>query len=372
MSLDAPDPLDLLHEAAVIPELWPRAIEGLGALVQAQGGALVTLTAGSMRYATTPSYGPSFARYVASGDDRLNVRPPRAMARQRHGFLRDLDLCTTEELARDPIYDRYLRPIGIGWTVGTLIPVPGGDLLAFEIGRSPDLGPFTPREVSRLDRMRPHLARAAHLAGRLGLAQARSAAAALAAVGLPAAVLRARGQVVAANPLFEALAPRISTSGRDQLRLGHPMAQRLLDEALNGATRERPAGVRSIPLPAGEEAPPLILHLTPIRRAAQDLFGTAQWIAVVTPVVAGQSSPDPGLLQGLFDLTAAEARVTRGLLEGASAAQIAAATGVSITTLRSQIRAVLAKTGTTRQVDLVQMLTGAMLPGPGQEGSGQI
>jgi DNA-binding CsgD family transcriptional regulator len=71
------------------------------------------------------------------------------------------------------------------------------------------------------------------------------------------------------------------------------------------------------------------------------------------------------VLQGLFDLTPAEARVAAAIAEGRTVEVIAAAANVSHETVRSQLKAVLGKAGVSRQVDLVQLLAGIALPGRG-------
>ena len=46
----------------------------------------------------------------------------------RHaGFLTDLDILTPDELDREPIYRDFWRPQGVGWAVGTTIPIPTGE-----------------------------------------------------------------------------------------------------------------------------------------------------------------------------------------------------------------------------------------------------
>jgi DNA-binding CsgD family transcriptional regulator len=360
MVANVTDLLDRMWEAAVIPELWRGVIERLSVMAGGSHGGLVAISNQTLRFVATENYAQGFDRYFAQRDFEHNVRPARALARRHQGFLRDIDLCTPEELKHDLIYDKYLRPAGVGWTVGTVIPVPGGDMLVFEVGRHPHVGPFDLGEVAILDSFRPHLARSAHLASRLGLAQAQSAAAALAVVGLPAAVMKADKRVVAVNDLFEALAPRVTTTAQNRLAIADAKANRLIQSELEKSRTGDDWTVRSIPVPASDEEPPLIVHLTPVRRAAHDIFGQAHWIAVVTPVAAS-GSPDVDVLQGLFDLTAAEARVTRQLLEGSTVSSIAADNAVSSNTIRSQIRSVFAKTGVSRQTDLMTLLSGSIL-----------
>jgi DNA-binding CsgD family transcriptional regulator len=75
----------------------------------------------------------------------------------------------------------------------------------------------------------------------------------------------------------------------------------------------------------------------------------------LTPLTQ-QSSPAPELLQALFDLTPAEARVASMLIDGKSVDAISRIQGVSLNTVRTQLKSVFVKTGVERQVDLVSML----------------
>jgi DNA-binding CsgD family transcriptional regulator len=68
---------------------------------------------------------------------------------------------------------------------------------------------------------------------------------------------------------------------------------------------------------------------------------------------------DPFLLSTTFDLTPAEARVAARLTSGLTLEATAKEFKVSITTVRSQLKAVFEKTGTNRQADLVRLLLAA-------------
>src|SRR5690606_26988543 len=68
------------------------------------------------------------------------------------------------------------------------------------------------------------------------------------------------------------------------------------------------------------------------------------------------AEPDPALVAEAFELTPAEVWVVAQLARGLSAMEIAALRGVSMQTIRAQIRAVFEKTGINRQSDLVRLL----------------
>ena len=63
-------------------------------------------------------------------------------------------------------------------------------------------------------------------------------------------------------------------------------------------------------------------------------------------------------LMELFELSPAEARLTRALCQGDSLEAYALDQGVKLPTLRSQLRAVFAKTGTDRQASLLRLISG--------------
>lgn len=63
-------------------------------------------------------------------------------------------------------------------------------------------------------------------------------------------------------------------------------------------------------------------------------------------------------LMSLFGLSAAEARLARALCHGETLEEYAGAQGVKLPTIKTQLRAVFAKTKTDRQVILVSLITG--------------
>jgi DNA-binding CsgD family transcriptional regulator len=201
-----------------------------------------------------------------------------------------------------------------------------------------------------------------------GLERARAAMEALGLIDLPAAVLGLRGQPLAANRLFKNLMPHIAHRCCERLAFCDAIADALLTEALSQPARASgPEAIRAIPIRARGEQPPMIVHFMPASGETQDIFAGASCVLIVTLL---KPPPVPGaeVLQGLFDLTPAEARVARGIAEGQTVEAIAEGFGLSRETVRSQLKAVLGKTGLVRQAELVALLAGAHLSsrfGPG-------
>ena len=100
----------------------------------------------------------------------------------------------------------------------------------------------------------------------------------------------------------------------------------------------------------------MVAHVNPIRLSARDIFVRCAAALVLTPVTLPQAPPVE-LVQSLFDLTPAEARVARSLASGKTVDDIASDGGTSLNTVRTQVRHVLEKTGCNRQTDVVALLT---------------
>ena len=364
--------VDRIYEAAVLPELWPDVLVDLARYGGADAAVLFAADLDSSRFIATPNFSDAIQAYIAEGWFARTDRTRRLLAKRHAGFVTDLDVFTPEEFAREPVFREFLNPRGFGMGAASVINVPTGDQLVFDVERSSGRGPIPPDAVARLDSVRPHLARAATMSVRLRMQTVRAAAQALETVGLPAAVLGRRGRILAMNRSCEALLRALILDG-PRLVLTDPAADRLLAQALDALSAETASdgsvgaaaaggmSTQSIPVAGRDDRPPTILHLLPIRRAAADLFAAAEAIAVFTPL-AVRHVPGLSILEGLFDLTAAEARVARGIAGGSTVAGLSAEFGTSSATVRSQLKAVMSKTGTTRQAELVQLLAGAALP----------
>ena len=151
----------------------------------------------------------------------------------------------------------------------------------------------------------------------------------------------------------------------DRIRIGAGNRVALDDRAANTrlvdhlAAIGTPAGGASCSLPLRDDLgqPVGVLHLLPVKRTAHDIFGRGYALLVLTPI-GGDRSPSIDLMRSLFDLTRSEARVAAGLAAGKTVDDIAAEGDVALTTVRSQVRRVLEKTGCARQAEVTALLAG--------------
>ncbi len=353
--------IDRIYEAGLIPSLWPALLGELGAAVGARGGFLFGVRDGYTSAVNSPEFDELMPVFLQDGWSERDPTLPRAIALDRAGFVTDHDLLSEQEIATNEVYCNFYRKHGIGYRAGTLIPMPIGDSIAIVFPRHQDHGPVPLEIVDLLDGLRPHLARASLAANRLGFERALAQVDALQALGLPGAVLRGPGGVLAANRLFEALMPSLFQDRAQRVTMTDAAADALLAEALASLSVAGGGGVKSIPVAATSGHLPMVLHVIPVRGSARDFFTQASALLVVTPVDRA-AVPTAEVLQGLFDLTPAEARVARGIGQAETIDMLAVATGVNRETVRSQLKAVLSKTGLSRQQELVSLLAGKAFP----------
>ncbi|HXY57704.1 MAG TPA: helix-turn-helix transcriptional regulator [Methylocystis sp.] len=349
--------IDRIYECSFAPELWPGVLEDLTRLGGARGGSLFADNRHLFLWTASERIREPVSLYVQHRLWKADERRERLFRARHQGFMTDLDLFTPKEMDEDPFYTQFLRPRGCGWAVATALPMPTGDNLLLHFERSFKDGPPERKFVDRLDELRPHLARSAFMSARLQLERAQVASETLALLGLPALVLNEKGRALAANELIERDDEWMRWRADDYFSFADACAEKLLRESIAALAMTEAQPIRSFPLRGPEPGPGKIAHIVPIRRSARDIFVRCAAVLVLTPVVA-PAAPPVELVRSLFDLTPAEARVARSLASGDTVEEVAAKSGVSHNTVRTQLRGVMDKTGCGRQAEVVALLTG--------------
>jgi DNA-binding CsgD family transcriptional regulator len=357
--------IDRIYESAFVPELWPGALDGLAAMADARGGVLLAVDGrvSIPRWAASDSLRDLVAAFVAG--DWLTKGRRLAVASTHAGFLAEQS--SDDALAEQPMYRDFLRPLGLGWSAGSALPMPTGDMILISVERDYARGRMEPEVLRHLDAVRPHLARSALLSSRLQMERARAVSDTLGALGLPALVFDSAGAVLAANPLIEGLSEHVRWLARHRVSLKDPGADALFGQAVATLDAENAPPARSFAVRGAQAAATRIAHVIPVRGAARDIFTRCAGVLVLTPASLPKAPPVE-LVRSLFDLTAAEARVARSLAAGDTVGEIAEAGGGSINTVRAQVRGVLEKTGCHRQAEVVALLGGIVAAGRHAQG----
>jgi DNA-binding CsgD family transcriptional regulator len=346
--------VDAIYEAAADADLWPQVMQDLGVAVDGAGGIILTRrTDAWLGWRYSSALEPGADAFVTGGLMRSQATA-RLLGLDRAGFVSDSEVFGDEEFLSDPMMTEWGAPAGLHHGAATAIHMPTGDFVVVQVNRRKGQPRFDREDLSRLDAFRPHLARAGLLAARWRLQRLRAAAEALALIGLPAAILDADGKVLAANALIEAMTSHLTWLPKDRVALVDTRANVLLRRALADIRDPAATSVRSFPAKGVTETP-VVVHLVPATGQTRDLFEGGFGVLTITPLAA-PCAPDRALIQGLFDLTAAEARVAGGVAEGLTLDQIAERHGVAVGTIRSQVKSIFAKTGAERQSQLAALL----------------
>ena len=347
--------IDEIYEAAAMPGRWPKVLGNIAAAAGAAGGSFCVQTKSGLSRCASESLVSLLSQWVEEGWSGYSFFHERALTFREPSFFSLLDLCSEEELARDRMFNEFFVPRGYGPCHGSVFRGPGKEVVRINIQYTIDHDKTTDSERRLLNGLRPHLNRATLLSTRVE-SESRLATEALDALGIPAAVISCGGEVLATNSEIEQYTAYVAIEARNSIRFLNRIAQtqflRALAEAAKGGRR-----AYSIPLTARDDSPAAVAQLIPVCGDARDVFGGEKILLTIMPITP-TDGPTVELLQELYDLTPAEARLARGLTAGRSIAEIAEATGVSRDTVKFHLKSVFLKTGTSRQSALVRLLSG--------------
>ncbi len=190
----------------------------------------------------------------------------------------------------------------------------------------------------------------------------------LACIRMPVMLVDASARILAANPAARSLVEqaRKASGGKPGVALPGLSAQQFSAIVRRACHAGEKGGGSLMQVSAGSAHPSLQVMATPV--APNPTTGSLQPAALI--LVQGSSGDvDHGghLLQQIFGLTPAEARLARLILEGRSPGDAAIQLQLSVSTIRTQLSAVLKKTGAQRQSDLVRRLSPLLVLGNGQQ-----
>ena len=216
---------------------------------------------------------------------------------------------------------------------------------------------FDTREARLLEGLLPHLRRALLMTVRLLDAERQAAGMRIVAGASDRAVmlLDGEGRLVCGNDAAHALIAEgdgIALRG-GKLALGAGHGRRLATLVEQAATRSGDCGGAM----GVERSDGLRLALLVTPAAAPDDAPRPAGGVLVTAVVVGARQVAPvERLRQLFGLTLAEAEVVDALFAGGSPESIASDRRVSLTTVRSQLSAIYAKTGAASATQLMRLV----------------
>lgn len=350
--------VDLFYEAALQPEHWRTALHEISQHLGAAGTALMAWPGPHTQALWSQGLDELAKAYFDEGWYARDLRMARAVAlRHTKLVLRESDLFSIEELDTLPFNTDFINRLGFRWVAGTFIGENRGRLTAFVAERRATAEPFGTEEVAVIQALNPHMRRAAEIASRLGEAKNAGMLDAFEELGCAAVLLDFGGRVQHMNKRarrhlgldIHLLHGQLSTADK---QANHAFQQLVADLLRPPSPKASAPILANVPRQNGR---PLFAYGMPVARSAQEIFQHSKAILILVDPDE-QSSPPEIVLRHGFNLTPAESRLALALGEGDTLHEFALRQGVSVGTARIQLKAVMAKTSTRRQSELVALL----------------
>lgn len=351
MSFDAFD--DDIQRAALEPDRWPELLHGIGRQAKSLGAILISEAHRIPVPPISRDLEPLMSRYYGEGWNTRDIRFRGIETALRTGAVTDEHVLSRDEMARSPYYQELLRPEGCCWFCGIHFEV-AGSAWFLTLQRTVGQGPFEPGEVARLKTLRRPLQTAASLSHALSFARVAGMADAFEHIAKPALILDERGLLMRCNERAEAMLDALADLRHREIRFKDGANQRAFDAAL---ARAKPRG--------GPAPGAAVLRDAAGRGIAVDAIALGDWgrysftqasVLVFLDRVGDDTRRPEAALRARYGLTAAELRVATELAAGFSVRAIADRHRISYETARTQLKAVLSKTGTRRQSELVSLV----------------
>lgn len=352
-----------IYEAALNPDLWRPALIDFGRLIgssefhfyawdQQESRARLSLV-------SNDHYLDSMKQWDAYYSKIDPVRP-KAVAAAPGQFFVVQDHFDRAFVEKSEYFQDFLIRNGVCWSIGGTAPVEQGVLTVLGMFREGGRGDFSKEELERARRVWGHFARANALFVRTEelRRQAALGESGLDQMEIAVLALDERGRVLYANRQAEAIVRSSSdvTIAQGTFTIADPNTNRTWREALNRASRQGHSSSMPVVDRSGR-GEDLYMTIAPIRESANLPSVLARPSAIVLLRRRNhQRILTESQLRQLFALSPAEARLARELAHGKTLEDCADEAGVSISTVRTQLRKVLEKTWTTRQSDLVRLL----------------
>ncbi|MDO5604794.1 MAG: hypothetical protein Q4G25_06490 [Paracoccus sp. (in: a-proteobacteria)] len=355
--------LDLIYHTAVAPAGWDQLLVRLADEMGCIAGGLTVESPGTGRGAPITYFGFDPDHVAKTFDHFLPMNPLHGIHdRMRTGHvITNAMAVPLDAFQRSEFYHGWARPQGLCCPVTVVLTHDHAAYMPLTLVRPDGHGDLPATELRFLDRLAPHLARAARMGKDLRdhHVQGEVLASALSHLGAAVFILdRQRRVSFASAPAERMLATGSAIRTDRQRRLTATV--RASDAGLQSALRGAISGVAQgadVQLLARNGSKLAVTVLAVARVSAPDLAvtGDAACFVIIREPGAVDAGAAARQAARLFGLTPAEERVLAALLPGAGLPGAAAALGIGRETARSHLRSIFSKTGTSRQAELIAM-----------------
>lgn len=364
--------LTAIYATIRAPDTWPELIKRIGDWLGADSGLMLASPAAQthfpiphLTYGMDPT--PIMSAFPANIERAPLTQRALATGRAPGCFLLD-ELMPPEEQRVSPFWQSVLAPLDVTSGILGIVRTPDDNsrpvvISFFRRGERPKFGDG---QAAHFEGLFPDLRRA--LAVALDAPPRRVASDvtdAYDAIAAPVFLIGTQGEVLYAN----VAARRFLDQDKgvvirdDHLSIADEDAQNQLDELLprviGGNFRGKPRTGADLLVKGLAPGPASVFVLTPVGGDNQMPLLLQSPIRCAIFVLEEMHRVDASLpvrLRRLYGLTSAESDVCLDIAAGLSPSLIAAQRGTAIATVRAQLKSALAKTGSTRQLELAALV----------------
>ena len=355
-----------IYDAALRPELWPGALEGVCGFV---GGSMANISCLDVAAKTAKMFfewgnDPHYTQLYIEKYSRLNELFPAAYRFPIGRVFCQSDVMPYDELHETQIYKEWMRPQGYVDFIGCHLEKSEKAWIPIIVVRHERDGMVDDVAMSRMRLITPHIGRAALIGNVINLRTCEAVTFADTLDGLAAGMFLVdkAGQIMHANVSGQAMLDEgiVLRSARGRLTATKVDADRMLKDIFAGCCNgDTAVGIKGVAMPlepacSGQH----VAHVLPLtagrRRRAGNTYAA---VAAVFVHKAERESPSPPeALAKAYDLTAMELGVLVGIVHIGGGPAVAQSLRISKTTVWTHLKHIFQKTKTNRQADLVKLV----------------
>jgi DNA-binding CsgD family transcriptional regulator/PAS domain-containing protein len=361
-----------IYDAALDPELWPGALQAIGNFVGGPAAALyakdTVRKTGNVFY----SFGVE-PRYIQSYFDKYVAFDPFTTTRfffAVEQVISTKDIMTHDEFRSTTFFKEWAWPQGWVDFVSASLDKSATTYAECGVFRHRRDGVTDDEACRKLSLIIPHVRRGVLIGNVIEQHKVEAAAFAEVLDGIAAAIVLAdaAGRIVHANAAALSLLNEeaVIRGAGGKLAATDAQASHLLNEIFKNADAGDTAlGVKGVAVPlTSRDGERYVAHVLPLTSGARRKAGVAySAVAAVFVRKAALDLPHPiETIAGTFKLTPAEMRVLMMIVQLGGVPEVAPVLGISEATAKTHLHRIYAKTGTSRQADLVKLVAGYMSP----------
>jgi DNA-binding CsgD family transcriptional regulator len=361
-----------IYDAALDPELWPSVLEKGCRFVQGAASNLYSedsaAKTGNIHY--TWGVDRHYGRLYYDKYIKYNPFTTAQLFFDVGEVVTLADIVPLDEFRESLFYREFAHPQGWVDAASALLEKSGTSYAAFSVIRHERDGMIDHAARQRMGILVPHVRRAVLIGKVIELHKAEASTLADTLDGLTAGMFLVDrlGRIVHANASGQSIVAQAkfvrAASGR--LIAVDPCANQSLQEIFAAAEGgDEALGLKGISVPLkGRTEEEHVAHVLPLTAGMRRKAGTS-YSAVAAVFVRKVALDVPSPLETVAQrhrLTPSELRVLLAIVEVGGAPEVAQALGVSETTVKTHLRHIFEKTGTSRQAELVKLVAGFSFP----------